>query len=191
MTANEQFLDAMIRHQIFLMRLSGKVRNDIFKLLEATEADMRAEILRRLKNIGDGGLTPGNVRKMNALIKVLKAMRQQAWKQAEQVWIDEMLDLAKSEPAFVAGLTKTVAPVTLSLDLPTARQLRAIVTSRPFEGRTMRTWAKTLAPPICDGSKMRSRSDLCRTKPMHRLHAASVQLRTSARTTPPRSPGQL
>jgi hypothetical protein len=145
MTANEQFLDAMIRHQIFLMRLSGKVRNDIFKLLEATEADMRAEILRRLKNIGDGGLTPGNVRKMNALIKVLKAMRQQAWKQAEQVWIDEMLDLAKSEPAFVAGLTKTVAPVTLSLDLPTARQLRAIVTSRPFEGRTMRTWAKTLA----------------------------------------------
>jgi SPP1 gp7 family putative phage head morphogenesis protein len=145
MTANEQFLDAMIRHQIFLMRLSGKVRNDIFTLLEATEADMRAEILRRLKNIGDGGLTPGNVRKMNALIKVLKAMRQQAWKQAEQVWIDEMLDLAKSEPAFVAGLTKTVAPVTLSLDLPTARQLRAIVTSRPFEGRTMRTWAKTLA----------------------------------------------
>lgn len=144
-TANEQFLDAMIRHQIYLMRLSGSVRNQIFDLLEATEADMRAEILRRLKKIGDGGLTPGNVRKMNALIKVLKAMRQEAWKTAETVWIDEMLELAKSEPAFVAGLTKTVAPVTLTLDLPTARQLRAIVTSRPFEGRTMRTWAKTLA----------------------------------------------
>lgn len=144
MTANEQFLDAMIRHQIYLMRLSGSVRNQIFDLLEATEADMRAEILRRLKKIGDGGLTTNNIHKMNALIKVLKAMRQEAWKMAETVWIDEMLELAKSEPAFVAGLTKTVAPVTLTLDLPTARQLRAIVTSRPFEGRTMRTWAKTL-----------------------------------------------
>lgn len=145
MTANEQFLDAMIRHQIYLMRLSGGVRNDIFKILEATEADMRDQVLRRLKKVADGGLTPGNVRKMNALIKVLKAMRQQAWKQAEQVWIDEMLELAKAEPAFVAGLTKTVAPVTLTMDLPTARQLRAIVTSRPFEGRTLRTWARTLA----------------------------------------------
>lgn len=72
-------------------------------------------------------------------------MRQTAWGQAETIWIDEMLELAKSEPAFVAGLTKTVAPVTLVMDLPTQRQLRAIVTSRPFEGRTLRTWAKTLA----------------------------------------------
>lgn len=145
MTANEQFLDAMIRHQIYLMRLSGKVRNDIFKLLEATEADMQAEILRRLKNIGDSGLTPSNITKMNALIKVLRAMRQAAWKQAEQAWIDDMIDLAKSEPAFVAGIAKTVAPVTLIMDLPTTRQLKSIVTSRPFEGRTLRQWARSLA----------------------------------------------
>lgn len=144
MTANEQFLDAMIRHQIYLMRLSGKVRNDIFKILEATEVDMRNEILRRLKKTGDG-LSPSNVRKMRALIKVLKAMRQKAWKQSEAIWIDEMMELAKSEPAFVAGLTKTVSPVTLVMDLPTERQLRAIVTSKPFEGRTLRAWARSLA----------------------------------------------
>lgn len=143
MTANEQFLDAMIRHQIFLMRLSGGVRNQIFDILEQTEADMKEEILRRLrKRSPDDGLTPANVQRMQALVKVLKAMRQEAWNKAEAVWVQEMLDLAQSEPQFIANMTKTVAPVVVTFDLPPSRQLRAIVTSRPFEGRTLRQWAQ-------------------------------------------------
>ncbi len=144
-TANDQFLDAMIRHQIFLMRLSGGVRNKIIKLLDATERDMAEEIRRRLAQGSGQGLTSANVKRMEALIKVLTAMRMDAWKIAEQEWIDEMLALAKAEPAFAAGLTKTVAPVTLVTELPPAGLLRSIVTSRPFQGRVMREWARSIA----------------------------------------------
>jgi len=145
MTANDQFLDAMIRHQIFLMRLSGGLQKRIIKLLNATEVDMANEIRRRLAQGSGQGLTPANVNRMNRLIKVITAMRVDVWKVAEKEWIDELLELAKAEPAFIAGMTKTVAPVTLVTELPSPQLLRSIVTARPFQGRIMRVWARSLA----------------------------------------------
>lgn len=144
MTANDDFLDAMIRHQIFLMRLSGKVRNDIIKLLNATERDMADEIRRRLRQGSGQGLTPANIKRMEALIKVLRTMRAEAWTQAEKVWVDEMRALAASEPAFMDQILKTVSPVQLVTELPDQRLLKSLVTSRPFEGRTLRSWASSV-----------------------------------------------
>ena len=57
-TWNEELLDAMIRHQIGILRFDAGVRNRIWAILDATEADMRAQIANRLRRNTTGGLTP-------------------------------------------------------------------------------------------------------------------------------------
>lgn len=144
LTVNEQFFDALVRHQIGLMRLSGSIRKDVFKLLDATEADMADKIRGRLA--GHRGLnTPASVQRMQRLIKVLKSTRLTAWRQVTEVWVKEMRELSKVEPALIDGALKTVVPVVLETTLPTASRLQSIVATHPFEGKTLSQWAKNIA----------------------------------------------
>lgn len=56
-----------------------------------------------------------------------------------------MLDLVKSEPAYLGAALQTVTPVLLDLNLPPVDTLKALITHHPFEGQTMRQWATQLA----------------------------------------------
>ncbi len=143
-TFNEVFFDSVIRHQIGLMRLSGSVRKDVWALLDATEADMADKIRSRLLN-RRGLNTPSDVVRMQRLIKVLRGTRLKAWKQVTDLWVKEMQQLAVAEPAFMDGLLKGSVPVVLDTVIPQTSFLKAIVTSKPFEGKTMRTWANSIA----------------------------------------------
>lgn len=139
-TVNEEFFDALVRHQIFLLRVGSGLRKKIDALLDATEADMVEEIKRRLARSGDG-LTPANLRRLQLLERSIKATRARAWSEINDLWITELVALAKSEPETVAGMFQTVAPVQLDFLMPAASQLRALVTTMPFEGKTMKQWA--------------------------------------------------
>jgi len=141
-TANEQFLDAMVRHQIGLMRFSGSVRNEIFGLLDATEADIVREIRARIK---PGGITPANVQRLKALEVVIRGIRGGAWKDVSKVWGTEFRNLAVQNPQFVANAIQTVLPVTVALNMPAPELLRALVVTKPFEGKTMREWSRSIA----------------------------------------------
>lgn len=140
-TVNEEFFDALVRHQVLLMRLSAGLRKKVDGLLDATEADLVKEIKRRLKRSTDG-LTPQTLRQLQLLERSIRATRLKAWSEVTDLWIKEMRDLAKAEPALVSGLIQTTAPVTLNLLLPPVERLTALVTHMPFEGKTMRQWAK-------------------------------------------------
>lgn len=144
-TSNEQFLDAMIRHQIFLLRLSGSIRNKVLSAINATEADVKAQLLVGLEGIADGGaLTPAKQRRLENTLKKVTALRLEGWKLGEKVWLDELKELAVAEPAFVAAAVQTVAPVVVDVSLPDSAQLRAIATATPFEGRTLKEWARNV-----------------------------------------------
>ena len=71
-TANEQFLDAMIRHQIGLLRVAGKTTNEIIAILDATEKDLRAAIMRRLPAATTTSL-PARTRRLLAAITAPRA----------------------------------------------------------------------------------------------------------------------
>lgn len=134
---NEEWLDAMIRHQIGLLRLSGKIRNDILALLDATEADIARQIRVRLgKSM--------SVSAQERLLKVIKAIRSKSWVKSAELWRQEMIDLVKAEPSFLSNSLKTVTPVVLETTLPPVDQLRALVTHHPFEGQTLRQWTKKI-----------------------------------------------
>lgn len=134
---NEEWLDALIRHQIGLMRLSGSVRNQIIELLDATEGDIREQIKRRLSR-------SQSVSSQENLIQAIKKIRNQGWVQSKEVWRNELRAMAKAEPLFLQQALQTVAPVQLALELPTPQNLAGLITHHPFEGQTLAEWASQL-----------------------------------------------
>lgn len=143
-TVNEDLFDALVRHQIYLLRTSGAIRNRIFALLDATEADIADKIRSRLLN-ATGLDTPADVRRMESLLSAIRVTRLRAWDQVTEDWLQQVRDVATSEPVLMAGVVRTVSPVVLDLVLPSSRTLKAIATSNPFEGRTLKQWAQSIA----------------------------------------------
>jgi hypothetical protein len=142
--ANEALFDAMLRHQIYVLRLSGSVRNKIVKLLNATESSIAEKIRDRLRN--SNGLNSSiEVRRMETLIKIIKSIRTKAWSQITETWIEELIGIAKVEPVLLQNIVVTTSPTIVETILPPVRLLTSIVTARAFEGRTLRSWAKSIA----------------------------------------------
>jgi SPP1 gp7 family putative phage head morphogenesis protein len=137
MSSNDEFFDAMVRHQIFLLRMSGKLRNDMVALLDATEKD----ISRAIRNSGIKGDAFIDFIRLKRLQKNIKKIRQPAWNEVAALLQKEMEELALAEPDFVAAVTKTVVPVVIDLETPDVRRLKAIVKAKPFEGRTLEEWS--------------------------------------------------
>lgn len=143
-TSNDLFFDAMLRHQIGLLRVAKGTGNRVVSLLDATEADIRAALRNRLR--GQTGLTtPRHVRRLQTLLDEIRGIRGQAHKNLGVLFQKEMRNLAVSEAAFVDGIFKTVVPVRVNTSLPSPDRLRTIVTARPFEGRLMRQWSSDIA----------------------------------------------
>lgn len=142
-TSTELFLDALIRHQIGLLRFAGGTRNTVFGLLDATEKDIRAAIRNRLR--GKTGLeTPAAVRRLERLLQEIRQIRTTAWNQVDEALEQSLLELAAAEPGFVDRAFKTVLPVTVETQLPSAQRLRAIVRTFPFQGEVLREHLKRI-----------------------------------------------
>ena len=141
-TANEEFLDALLRHQIGLMRLSGSVRNQIIEILDRTERDLKDQIARRMRR----GLPSDNIAatRIKSLEKIVRNIRGQAWDEINVIWANEMKALAKAEPNFINQALRTTAPVTLSTVIPATADLIALISSSPFEGKVLKDWAKDI-----------------------------------------------
>ena len=143
-TANEALFDALVRHQIGLLRLSGGIRNRVHQLLDATEDDMAAQITRRLAN-HKGLDTPASVRRLERLLVRIRETRTTAWSAVQETWRKELRALARAEPVTMAEMIRAVSPVRVTTALPPASDLSAIVTRRPFQGRVLRDWARDVA----------------------------------------------
>jgi SPP1 gp7 family putative phage head morphogenesis protein len=142
-TANEALFDALVRHQTYLMRFSGSVRNRMLAILDATE-DSLAMLIRDRLRAGTGLNSSEAVARMEKLIDSIDSVRSDAWKKAADDLQQQMIDLAIKEPALFQSILATVSPVVLETTLPSARLLRAIVMTRPFQGRVLREWAQTM-----------------------------------------------
>ncbi len=143
-TFNEAFFDVLVRHQIGLLRLSGAIRNEVLRLLDATEKDLIANIKRILKD-SKGLDTPLAVRRMNTLLKVLQGTRAKAWKEIDPAWVAQAIAISKAEPDFTNKIFNMSVPVIIETIIPSAAFLEAIARSRPFEGKVLKEWAAKMA----------------------------------------------
>jgi len=142
-TSNEEFFDALVRHQIFLLRTSGALRNDVIAVLNATEADIAMRIRERLRNAS--GYSPAVQRRIERLIAEIRDLRAAAWQDAESLWFGNFRELVKNEVNFLAAATTAAVPVVVDLTLPPGRLLESLVRTRPFEGKVLRDWARKIA----------------------------------------------
>lgn len=145
-TANEKVLDALVRHQIGLLRLSGSIRNRVIALLDATEADVRRKIERSLANAKPGDVVAGSAgyNRLRAVERSIQTIRSAAFERATDAWTGELRDLLSAETGFTAAAMAAAAPVILDLVIPDLRAVKSIVTTSPFQGRTLSGWASSL-----------------------------------------------
>ena len=142
-TANEEFQDALLRHQTYLLRYAGYVRNRMLSILDQSSQDVADKIRSRL--ISGGGLTTSaELNRLKRLVRSISQIRGQAWDEANQTFKDEMVQLAKLEPVQVGAMITLTMPVEIDVEIPTADRLRAIALSRPFEGRILSEWAASM-----------------------------------------------
>lgn len=143
-TTNEELLDALVRHQIYLLRYSGYVRNRMTTILNASEEELARRIRDKLRTL-QGLSTPTEWQRLESLQATLKAIRMESWDEATKFLTEEMVQLSYQEPIQLDGIFKTVLPVAVETVMPTAGMLKAIALSRPFEGRILKEWADTMA----------------------------------------------
>lgn len=143
-TVNEEFLDAMIRHQIYVQRYSGHIRNRMTAILNSSEEELARRIRDKLRNMR-GLKKPIEWQRLEALQNTLASIRKESWDEATKFLTEEMMQLSYQEPIQLEGIFKTVLPVSVETVMPSARFLKEIALSRPFEGRILKDWAETMA----------------------------------------------
>lgn len=141
---NLLLFDALVRNQIYILRYSETVRKKVRTLLDKSEADLVKEIERRLAGVRPGLETPAQVIRMQKLLKGLKSIRTTTWHEVNTAWVKEVLDVAGITAESLNAATLAATPTLIETIMPSAGLLKSIATSRPFEGRTLREWSRTI-----------------------------------------------
>lgn len=139
-TANELFYDMQVRHKIHLHQYSSHVLSKINKLLNASEQVLEEKLLVKLPKI-NALQTPEEWKRLYALLEEIKTVRSEVWGASYSIFEADMVSLAVQEPHSYALMLETALPVVLTTTLPNVNMLKAIATSRPFQGRVLKQWA--------------------------------------------------
>ena len=153
-TSNEKILDRYIRHQTYLLRYAGGLRDKHLPALVATEKKLFDSILSWVsKAEGNRTLTGASGRAwQREFEEALFAIRTPAWQEISKDVQEQLNQLAINEAATGAAIIESALPVVIGLNLPPASQLVAIANSRPFEGRTLKQWVERTA--VADVERM-------------------------------------
>jgi SPP1 gp7 family putative phage head morphogenesis protein len=144
LSANELLLDRAVRHAIQLERFkAGEVRRVVSFLDRKLYPDLLGRLTTRLERIRVRGFDTGphtteQVRKMLVSLGLIVDRHLSVAYKAHRA---QLFDLSASESRWqAASLGKALGPVQIETLLPAAATLRAVVTSRPFQGRLLRGW---------------------------------------------------
>lgn len=138
----DEFLAALVLHQVFLTRAAGGISRDVTLTLNRSERRIRDAIRNRLENAPGGLRNARELRRMQSLLRVVRTARGAAWAKAQAQIIEAMRDLAKYEPDFYARAISRISGQDILT--PGASTTREILRARPFEGRLLREWVKHL-----------------------------------------------
>lgn len=146
-TSNEKILDRYIRHQTYLLRYAGGLRNQVLPDLVSTEKKLYDAIVEWIaKAEGNRTLTGTSGRKwQREFADVLNNIRMPAWDTISTEISNQLKELSIAEAATGAAVIESSVPVVIGMSLPPAEKLVAIVNSQPFEGRTLKEWMERTA----------------------------------------------
>lgn len=146
LTSNEKILDHYIRHQIYILRYTGGLRNEVSPLLSETNTKLRDTILSYTSRINDRTFTGKKGREwQRSFEKAITDIRLPAWKDINTEVNEQLKDFVVSEAIHGATVIEGSLPVVLNISIPPVNQLISIVNSQPFEGKTLKQWLEKTA----------------------------------------------
>ena len=142
-TINEEYRDAAIRHQIGLRRYSAGLATRIARLLEEADAELTLKLRQRLAKF-EGKPVDFTSARWKALINDIREARAEVMKQYKELSRAELGTLSVLEASRELTLLTSSIPFEVAFATVAADQLRAITTSRPFQGKLLNDWFKEL-----------------------------------------------
>ena len=138
-TSNDEYRDAVLRHQIGVRRFGAGLNKRVAELLEENDRDM-VEKLRVELGRFKGEQIDFTSKKWQNLLASITLDRRESLLEAEKIIVPELKEFAVTEgEREIALLTKSV-PIIVSFNEIPDSQLKAIVTEKPFQGYRMKEW---------------------------------------------------
>jgi SPP1 gp7 family putative phage head morphogenesis protein len=137
MDANQALFDAALRHQVAVRRYSATLLKRMVRLLEEADRDLVEHLRTKLARAV--GATDGTAR-LEVLITEVRAMREAIGANLEALARGELTDFASLEADWEQAIITSAVPVELVLAAPALDTLRAVVESKPFQGRFLKDW---------------------------------------------------
>ncbi|MGB1388664.1 MAG: minor capsid protein [Paracoccaceae bacterium] len=131
MSANEDFENALTRHQIYLQRLGTGTARKVLDALKASETRIVDRLMRE-------DMSALSRTRMEKLLTDLRRVIEGAYVDATGVLQVDLDALAVYEGEFQTDLFKRVVPVQFETVTPSANQVIAAVNSRPFQGKLLK-----------------------------------------------------
>jgi SPP1 gp7 family putative phage head morphogenesis protein len=143
--SNDDIQDALLAHQIELIRLGKGMSSRIRGLLNRAEPELRARLKARLDRIAALGWDPGpaTTKRMVKTAALIAGINRPTFQEINALVRQELVGLTIGETQFVAGLVQSELPVLFEPTLPSPKELRGIVFARPFQNRILRDWLAT------------------------------------------------
>lgn len=144
-TVNEALRDADISHQVDLQHYANHIVARMISILNRTDSDLFLQLSTVLEQ-----MTPAtfSVDRLTQLLAGVRALNAAAYQQVERELTDELKDFVTYEAGYQYSLFQSAIPaqVALQVDVATvsAEQVYAAALARPFQGRLLRDWAKSI-----------------------------------------------
>jgi len=137
--------DKAVDRAIDLHRFSNGIVRRMVAILNRTDARLTALLTEALLQLDRTTFT---VERLDALLGAVRALNAQAYADVFRELGPDLRSLAEAEGQYQFGLFKRALPSIVQLRFPVAgvsvEQVYAAVVSRPFQGRLLMDWAKTV-----------------------------------------------
>lgn len=144
-TVNERLRDAAVGHAVDLHLYSNGVVRRIMALLNRTDKDLFAQLTAALASMTAESFT---VERLESLLASVRQLNAQAYQAAGEVLVSELRSVAAYEAQYQYQLFQSTMPpqVTASVSIAAvnAEQAYTAAMSRPFQGRLLSEWAKSI-----------------------------------------------
>lgn len=133
-SANQRLVDALVRHQAFLVGHAKDLAHRLGQKLDETTPEMRKHLLETFAS-NDQRLTARKIRQTEAR---LYGLRMPQWNAVRELLIDAIAQLVSYEPDFLGSAVRRIRDaVSVIWNTPAADTLRRIVTRGFVAGRTI------------------------------------------------------
>lgn len=138
MTANTDYFDSAVRHQVGVRRwASGEVKR-ILVLLEKMDRELVAKLRERLSRLGQ--VTDFTSTRLKRLLADVKELRAEAMAAVREQLSGDLVKLAKIEVGIEERLLRSSIPIQMEFASVQASALREIVYQKPFGGKLLSQW---------------------------------------------------